>query len=135
MLTTGKVINTLLANGWRLQPLSPGLLPCITNAPAGLQECPKCMSWQKETNFASSSSMCQSCDGYPHGWEARKDILAKRRFVCKDGHEKTGRNLYVNPKGVNICRVCRGKNQAAYRARQKIREAGGHNSTAVGGVN
>lgn len=42
---------------------------------------------------------------------------------CPKGHAYSGPNLYVNPKGARVCRICRRANNAASELRCIIRRA------------
>lgn len=40
-----------------------------------------------------------------------------RQFACRRGHPRTEENVYVNPQGKVICRVCRDASWRAWRAK------------------
>ncbi len=55
-------------------------------------------------------------------WATPKEQMQNRRMSqthCKRGHERTANNVYVTPRGLWDCRVCREIRMKAYR--QKLR--------------
>lgn len=39
---------------------------------------------------------------------------------CRNGHAKTADNLYINSRGVRVCRTCRLAQAKAYNARKRV---------------
>ena len=58
---------------------------------------------------------------WPDNRGRHKTLEAKARTHCKNGHEYTPGNTYINPKGARICRKCKNARQKE-RRREKDRE-------------
>ena len=90
-------------------------------------------------NLAYGTHAANIGDAIRHGTHI--SVQEREKPFCKHGHERTPENIYVDPKGINRCRICRDDEyraakdadpdafrkkareaQARYRARLKERE-------------
>lgn len=58
--------------------------------------------------------------GYGMVWETVREIKGTHYLVCKHGHQISGKNLYISPKGRPECKECRYNAGVRWRTKMTI---------------